>query len=70
MSAAGASHTHDDVAEPNWFKAIDTIVWVSVAIIACLAAEWLVGYLARERLARGADKYLAKMAAKPATSES
>ncbi len=63
--AAGHDHQHaaaggpDDGAGIDWFKALDVVVWVSVAVITILAAEWIVGYLAREALARGADRYLA-----------
>lgn len=58
-------HDHDgaDDGAVDWFRLFDALVWVSVALIAALAAEWLIGYLVRERIARGADKYLAKVGA-------
>lgn len=67
MSAA-RGHRHDDDGQGqgggvDWFKTVDVIVWVAVAIIVCLGAEWLIGYLVREKIARGADKLLARVAA-------
>ena len=58
---SGPEHEHQDQAPGlDWFRVLDTLVWVSVAIIVCFAAEWLIGYLVRERIAAGADRWRAK----------
>lgn len=60
------NHSHDQGAvESGWFRALDALVWVSVAVIVVLAAEWFVGVLIRERIASGARRYLAKQPAAP-----
>lgn len=51
---------HDHESSVDWFAVLDIVVWVAVAVIVGLAAEWLVGYFVREKIARGADRYLAK----------
>ncbi len=56
-----AEHTHDDEDQDHvaaWFRGLDIVVWVAVAVIAILALEWLGGYLVRERLARSFRQYL------------
>lgn len=66
-------HTHggpDDGAEANWFKFLDVLVWVAVAAIVILGAEWLVGYITREKLGRQAERFLAKASTKPDTPAS
>lgn len=45
----------------DWFKLLDILVWCAVALIAAVALEWMIGYVVREKLARGADRYLAKV---------
>lgn len=45
----------------DWFTVLDALVWASVAVLVAVAAEWLVGWLVRERIARGADRYRAKV---------
>jgi len=60
-------HTHespdDGGAGYDWFKVLDVMVWVSAAVIAAMAFEWFLGFLMREKLARGAKQYLAKVRA-------
>lgn len=61
MSAKGRPHQHHaDEGEqgPDWFRALDIIVWVAVAVIAAVGIEWFVGYLTREKIAAGASRYL------------
>jgi hypothetical protein len=56
-----ADHTHDAGDEDQaaaWFRGLDIVVWFAVAVIVILAAEWLGGYLVRERLARSFRRYL------------
>lgn len=58
------THTHDDEDQDHvaaWFRGLDIIVWAAVAVIVILALEWLGGYLVRERIARSATQYLARM---------
>lgn len=64
-------HTHrrapsaggpDDGAGFDWFKVLDVAVWVSVAVIAVMGIEWLIGRVIRESLAAGAQRYLSKRA--------
>lgn len=46
----------------DWFKVLDVAVWVAVAVIGAIALEWFVGFVVRERIARGANRYLAAKA--------
>lgn len=77
MSAArGHRHGREDQAAGgpddgafNWFKVLDILVWVAVALIVALAAEWFTGLVVREKIARGADKMLAAAAAKKTAAE-
>jgi hypothetical protein len=66
------SRTHDEKAAGgaddgaptvDWWQVLDIAVWVAVALIVAIAAEWLIGSLVRERIARGAQRYLRKEAA-------
>jgi hypothetical protein len=62
------SHSHDATGGPDdgavdWFRYLDVLVWVSVALIAAIALEWLLGYIVREQITRGADRYRARVAA-------
>lgn len=68
-------HTHrskreaggpDDGAGVDWFRVLDIAVWVSVAVIAVMGAEWLIGRVIRESLASGASRYLKKETDAPA----
>lgn len=60
MSKAAEHVEHDeDVPLPNWWKILDILVWVAVGVIAVIGAEWLIGYLVRERITQGANRYLA-----------
>jgi len=63
---AAQEHAHEDQAPTgfDWFRVLDIAIWISVALIAVIAAEQFVGYLVRERIARGADKLLAASAPK------
>jgi len=63
--AASGDHEHPD-GGVDWWTVLDITVWVAVVIIAGLGLEWLVGYLVRERIARGAGRFLA---ARQATTE-
>lgn len=64
----GHSHEHDGDNSFDWFGAFDIAVWAAVAVLVALGVEWLIGYLVRERIARGADKFLAAQpAAAPGT---
>jgi hypothetical protein len=54
---SGHTHPHED-SSSAWFRGLDVIVWAAVGIIIVLVAEWVGGYLVRERLARSARKYL------------
>lgn len=49
-------HDHDDQSDP--FRALDVLIWGSVAVIAVIALEWFAGKVIRERIARGATRYL------------
>ena len=63
-----ARHTHGgpaDGAGADWFKFLDVLVWVAVAAIVILGAEWLAGYLMREKLGRQAERFLTRATAKP-----
>jgi len=65
VTAAG-DHTHEggpDDGAYDWFKILDIVVWVSVALITCMAVEWLIGVVVRERISRGAARHLAKVGA-------
>jgi hypothetical protein len=53
-------HAH---AAPAWFRFLDLAVWVAVVVIAGIAAEWLLGRIMRETLARQASRHLAAVAA-------
>ncbi len=44
----------------DWFKILDILVWVAVAAIAIMGVEYLLGWVARERIATKAQQYLAK----------
>jgi hypothetical protein len=58
----------DDGAGPDWFRVLDVVIWVSVAAIAVMGIEWLIGRAIRESIASGASRYLKKTA--DATPES
>lgn len=61
MSGRTDAHEHEHEHQAvNWFGVLDILVWAAVAVLVALAVEWLVGYVVRERLARGADRFLAK----------
>lgn len=45
--AAGAQHSHQD---PDWFKVLDTLVWVSVAVVVIIAVETFAGDMLREKI--------------------
>lgn len=57
MAAADDGHEHGI----DWFRGLDMIVWVAVIIILTMGVEWLLGRYIRERMASGAQKYLAKV---------
>ncbi len=57
----------EDGAEPTWFKYLDVAIWIMVIVAAGLAIEWLVGRQARESVAKGAERFLAKIT--PSSSE-
>jgi len=65
---SGDSHVHQGVTDSgeyaHWFRILDVLVWLSVAVIFAIGIEWMVGYVVREKIARGADRYLAKVAPK------
>lgn len=64
-STKGHDHKHggpDDGADEAWFRVLDIAVWVSVAVITVLAAEWLIGHYVRESIANGAARHLKKVA--------
>lgn len=66
MSAAGGEHQHDDQGRGfDWFALLDILVWASIVVLVALAAEWAYGAVMRERISRGASRYLAKAAAEP-----
>lgn len=52
MARADDGHSHD---APAW---VDLVVWVSVALVVVLAAEWFMGRMARESIAAGATRFL------------
>lgn len=56
----GDAHTHGAV---DWFKVLDVAVWVAVVVVVVIGAEMLVGKVVRERIARDAGRYLAKVSA-------
>lgn len=64
MSAPRPAGGPDDGAGEgfDWFRVLDIAVWTAVVVIAALAIEWLIGYVVRERISRGADKYLSRVA--------
>lgn len=59
-AAKPAAGGPDDGAGWSWSKVADTAVIASVVVIGVIAVEWFVGYYVRERIARGADQYLAR----------
>jgi len=59
MAGDQIDHAHDDPAA--WFRALDVIVWAAVVVIVVLGAEWLGGYMVRERLARSFGRYLERV---------
>lgn len=61
-------HEHDDQAAA-WFRGLDIVVWAAVVIIVVLCAEWLGGYLVRERIARSFSKYLHRVDELSGTTE-
>jgi hypothetical protein len=76
MSAQERGHTHakkvggpDDGAGPDWFRVLDVVIWVSVAAIAVMGIEWLIGRAIRESIAASASRYLKKTAATSANPE-
>jgi hypothetical protein len=66
-----AGHDHQDQGDSpvDWFKALDMLVWVSVALIVAMAAEWLIGKLVREKISHQAERYLAKVTSTADTPE-
>ena len=75
---AGEGHTHaggpNDGADRggyslDWFRVLDVVVWVAAALITAMGVEWFIGYLVREKIARGADKYLAKVGARKTATD-
>lgn len=61
MSAAGDGHQHDEQRAPfDWFSALDILVWASIVLILVLAAEWAYGTFVREKIAREAQRHIAK----------
>lgn len=60
MSAEAEGHTHDEGEPRDWFAVLDVVVWVAVVVLVIMAVEWLAGYLVREKLARGAQRFLRK----------
>lgn len=52
------AHAH----EPDWFRVLDVVVWVSVAVIVIMAVEWIGGAIIRETIARQAQRFLRKSA--------
>lgn len=69
MSKPGAGHTHDQAGAVNPWRWLDIVVWVTVALIAALATEWLFGKLVRESIASGASKYLRARTPAPAPTD-
>lgn len=67
--SAGPAHQHEaDGRKPfDWFTALDILVWVSVALILILGAEWAYGTFVRERISREAGRYLARAAESKST---
>lgn len=64
MSRQTATHDHAQDGGVDLWRWLDIAVIVAIGVIVAIAAEWLVGLMVRERIARGADRYLAKRAAK------
>jgi hypothetical protein len=59
-----------DGAGFDWTRVADGAVWVAVGVIAILGIEWFIGFLAREKMTRAADRILAGTgkAGKPETT--
>jgi hypothetical protein len=57
-----AAHGAGPATHPRWWRAADAVVWAAVVVIAAIGIEWCVGVVARERLARGASRYLDQVA--------
>ena len=58
-------HGHDHTGGPDdgafdWFRILDMLVWVAVAAIVIMSVEYLLGWMARERIARQAQRFLVK----------
>lgn len=63
---AGKTHTHDAPEGADWMSYVDVAVWVAIAVVVILGAEYLFGFVVRERLAAQATKWNIKAAARPA----
>lgn len=51
----------DGAARLDGWRVLDILVSVAIGVIVVLAAEWLVGYVVRQRIAAGAQRHLAKV---------
>lgn len=60
-----AGHSHEPAGGPDdgggfdWWRAADYAIWAAVGVVAIIGIEWLVGYVIREKISRGADRFLA-----------
>lgn len=63
-------HDHDQggAAGVDWFRLLDALVWVSVAVIVILAAEWLFGEAIRARLRSRVVREAEQILRRPATA--
>lgn len=59
-------HEHGEPALWQWF---DWAVIVALVVIVAIAAEWLVGFLVRERISAGAARYLRRQPAEAVEDE-
>lgn len=66
---AATDHGHDH-KPVNWFAGLDALVWACIALLVVLAVEYLVGHFVREKLAREADAFRAKVNARRNPTES
>jgi hypothetical protein len=67
--APGGPDDGADAVAFDWFRALDLAVWAAVVVIGALALEWVIGTITRERVARGADRLLAKARAASSGTE-
>lgn len=63
-----AEHGHG-YAAPAWFRVLDIAVWIAVVVIAGITAEWFLGRVMRETIARQAQRHIAKVTAESTTTE-